>query len=226
MTSAAEQPQVWRTGDVIHDLYEVREEIPGGMGLVHRVLHRGWNVELAVKTPRQDLMDPPPAVGNFEAEAEAWIGLGLHPHTVNCVYVRSLGGLPRVFAEWVAGGNLAQAVDGGRIYQGGPQVVLRRIVDVAIQSAWGLEHAHQHGLIHKDVKPANLMLTPDGTVKVTDFGLVRARTMLTEAYCSPEQARACLRAMRKVVSAGHEVFSGCWGRPRIRDLTKVPESGR
>ena len=192
MTSAAEQPQVWRTGDVIHDLYEVREEISGGMGLVHRVLHRGWNVELAVKTPRQDLMDPPPAVGNFEAEAEAWIGLGLHPHTVNCVYVRSLGGRPRVFAEWVAGGNLGQAVEGGRIYQGGPQVVLRRIVDVAIQSAWGLEHAHQHGLIHKDVKPANLMLTPDGTVKVTDFGLVRARTMLTEAYCSPEQARECL----------------------------------
>jgi len=214
----------WRCGDVVLELYEVKEKLAGGMGLVYRIRHRGWNVELAVKSPslRTNLFDPEANLRdiearllNFENEAEAWVGLGLHPHTVSCAYVRRLGGIPRVFAEWVDGGSLAEAIGKkaarktGWLYEGGTHTALARILDVAIQVAWGLEHAHAHQLIHQDVKPANVMLARDGTAKVTDFGLARARAAagertqvvpgasllagyggMTPAYCSPEQYRA------------------------------------
>ena len=200
----------WRVGDVVNDLYEVRQVMTsGGMGLVHRVWHRGWNLELAVKTPRPQLVSSTQQIADFETEAETWVGLGLHPHVVACVYVRRLDGLPRVFAEWVDGGSLAEAVESRALYDGSHDEVLARILDIAIQFAWGLDHAHSRGLIHQDVKPANVMLASDWTVKVSDFGLAKARAAagevirsgphvsvlagyggMTPAYCSPEQARA------------------------------------
>ncbi len=200
----------WRVGEVVDELYEVREVITsGGMGVVHRVHHRGWKMELAVKTPRPELVSSPQRMADFETEAETWVGLGLHPHVVACVYVRRLGGLPRVFAEWVDGGNLHEAIESGRLYEGTSEEVLARILDVAIQFAWGLDHAHSRGLVHQDVKPLNAMLGADWAVKVTDFGLAKARAAagettptgpgvsvlagyggMTPAYCSPEQATA------------------------------------
>ncbi|WP_051183002.1 protein kinase [Nocardia vinacea] len=201
----------WRVGEVVADLYEVRDVITsGGMGLVYRVWHRGWRVELAVKTPRPDLVDSPKHLRDFESEAEAWVGLGVHPNTVSCAYVRRLDDpVPQVFAEWVDGGSLADAIRHRTLYEGDQQQVVGRLLDVAIQFAWGLEHAHEQGLIHQDVKPANVMLTGDGIVKVTDFGLAKARAVagesasvrpgpsvlvgfggMTPAYCSPEQALA------------------------------------
>jgi WD40 repeat protein/serine/threonine protein kinase len=204
-------PSGWRVGEVVDELYEVRDEITsGGMGVVHRVHHRGWNMDLAVKTPRPELVSSPQQVTDFETEAETWVGLGLHPHIVSCVYVRRLDGLPRVFAEWIDGGSLADAIEHGRLYEGTNGDVLARILDVAIQFAWGLDYSHTQGLVHQDVKPANLMLTGDWTAKVSDFGLAKARAAasestpnapgasllaafgggLTPAYCSPEQASA------------------------------------
>ncbi|CAM5713983.1 WD40 repeat domain-containing serine/threonine protein kinase [Streptomyces canarius] len=197
----------WRPGEVVLDLYEVLDDVrSGGMGVVHRVRHRGWNVDLAVKTPRPELVASETGRRRFEAEAGTWVGLGLHPHTVNCAYVRTVDGLPRVFAEWVDGGSLAEAITGGSLYEGGPRAALARVLDIAVQTAWGLQHAHDTGLVHQDVKPANVMLEPDGTAKVTDFGLAGARPAdtggtpaapsavtfggMTPAYCSPEQALA------------------------------------
>ncbi|TDD66481.1 serine/threonine protein kinase, partial [Actinomadura darangshiensis] len=200
----------WRRGDVVLDLYEVLDVVAsGGMGLVYRVRHRGWDTDLAMKVPRPELVGSEQGLRGFEAEAETWVGLGLHPHTVSCAYVRRLGPLPGVFAEWVAGGSLADAIEDRRLHDPDPGRAVGRIIDVAIQFAWGLDHAHRSGLVHQDVKPANVMLTRDGTVKVTDFGLAKARVRagedgvprpdadplvsfagLTPAYCSPEQARA------------------------------------
>jgi WD40 repeat protein/serine/threonine protein kinase len=210
MNEAAAQV-VWRIGETIDGIYQVRQVIEsGGLGLVHRVHHRGWNIDLAVKTPRPELVSSPQRIGDFEIEAQTWIGLGLHPHIVACVYVRRLGGLPRVFAEWVDGGSLAEAIESRRLYSGSEAEALARVLDVAIQFAWGLDYAHARGLVHQDVKPANVMLTTDWTVKVTDFGLAKARATagetvtaasggslvaafgggLTPGYCSPEQAAA------------------------------------
>jgi serine/threonine protein kinase len=191
---------LWRPGDLILGLYEVIQvHESGGMGLVYRVRHRGWKMDLAVKSPRREFFTTERHKENFIREAETWVKLGLHPHAVSCYYVRTLGGLPRVFAEYVDGGSLADWIRSRKLYEGGPAKALERILDVSIQFAWGLHFAHERGLVHHDVKPANVLLAPDGTAKVTDFGLARARHLtqesdattlgaMTPAYCSPEQA--------------------------------------
>jgi len=205
---SAKVPAIWEVGDVILDLYEVKQVFTGGgMGLVYRVHHRGWNMDLAVKSPRPEFFQSPAQIENFEREAETWVNLGLHPCTVSCYYVRRLGGIPRLFAEFIDGGNLADSIRSRALYEGGPGVALERILDIAIQTAWGLQHAHQQGLIHQDVKPANVLMSADGAVTVTDFGLAKAQAVanesavpnlgqsmlatyggMTPAYCSPEQA--------------------------------------
>ncbi len=203
---------VWRVGDVIFDRYEVKHVFgSGGMGLVYRVYHRDWHLDLAVKSPRPEFFQSPQQVENFEREAETWVNLGLHPHIVSCYYVRRLGGIPRIFAEFLKGGTLAEWIRTRRIYEGGSKRALERILDIAIQFAWGLHYAHEKGLVHQDVKPGNLLLFSDGTAKVSDFGLARARSassenttaalhpgqtilvpgsgFMTPEYASPEQLR-------------------------------------
>jgi predicted Zn finger-like uncharacterized protein len=163
-------PREWRTGDVVLGLYEVAGLLgQGGMGRVYRVHHRGWGVDLAVKVPLKQALDAAGGVEAFEREAETWVSLPLHPHMVSCYYVRRLEGIPRVFAEFVDGGTLGDAIRARRL------TTLDTILDVSVQFAWGLHDAHEQGLVHRDVKPANVMITTDGVAKVTDFGLAGAR---------------------------------------------------
>ena len=90
-TSPGDGPAKWRIGDVILDLYEVTALLgEGGMGQVHRVRHRGWNVDLAVKSPKPEIFARPDGQDGFVREAETWVELGLHPHVVSCHYVRRL----------------------------------------------------------------------------------------------------------------------------------------
>ncbi|WP_378286876.1 protein kinase domain-containing protein [Actinomadura rugatobispora] len=161
-----------RVGDVIDGRYEVtRVHEHGAMGLVYRVRHLTWGIDLAVKRPRPELLTADRDRARFVAEAEAWASLGLHPHVCACHYVRTLDGVPCVFAEYVPGGGLHEWIEDRGLYEGGPARALERILDVAVQMAWGLEHAHGRGLVHGDVKPANVLLDAEGTAKVTDFGL-------------------------------------------------------
>ncbi|MBX7258066.1 MAG: protein kinase, partial [Candidatus Hydrogenedentes bacterium] len=148
-------------------------------------------------------------------ECETWVNLGLHPHVVSCYYVRRLGGVPRVFAEYVDGQSLWHCIQDGRMYKGGPRRAVARIIDIAIQTAWGLQHAHDQGLVHQDVKPANILISQEGVAKVTDFGLARAIEAaangeggvdfvgMTRAYCSPEQSN------REKMTHATDVWS--WG---------------
>jgi WD40 repeat protein len=167
---------LWKPGDVILDLYEVREVFTsGGRGLVYRVHHRGWNMDLAVKCPRTEFFQSEQDKADFEHEAETWVKLGLHPHLTTCHYIRRLDGIPRVFAEYVSGGSLAEWIRSRKLYAGGPTRALERILDIAIQFAWGLQHAHEQGLVHRDVKPGNVLMTSDGIAKVTDFGMAKVK---------------------------------------------------
>jgi WD40 repeat protein/serine/threonine protein kinase len=202
-------PLIWEPGDVILEQYEVRNILgEGGMGRVNLVWHRGWQMQLAVKSVRPDKLASRSHLENFQREAEVWVSkLGLHPNIVSCYYVRVLGGLPRVFIDYVDGGSLEEWILSGKLYEGGPEQALERMLDIAIQFAWGLHHAHEQGLIHQDVKPHNVMMTGNGVARVTDFGLANARAELAEQgerpaslsllatwggmtpkYCSPEQA--------------------------------------
>jgi WD40 repeat protein/serine/threonine protein kinase len=209
----------WQPGDVLFDLYEVRPVVEGlgdaaeekschrgGFGQVYKVYHRGWNLELAMKAPLPGVFENEAQVEDFTRECETWVELGLHPHIVTCYYVRNLSGQPLVFAEYVAGGSLKEWIDSGLLYEGGLGAALKRILDIVIQTARGLHYAHEQGLVHQDVKPANIMLTLEGQAKISDFGAARARARaaantdtdspgtilvsrggMTPAYCSPEQ---------------------------------------
>ncbi len=214
-------PAEWEPGMVILGLYEVTDFLgQGGMGKVYRVHHRRWDIDLAVKSPKPRLLSKPREVENFERECETWVNLGLHPHIVTCYYVRRLGGIPRIFAEYVNGGSLRDWIKSRRLYQGDQRRALARIASVGIQIAWGLHYAHVHDLTHRDVKPGNVLMTEDGTAKVTDFGLARARQLaaqseagaantrsrrsaggMTPAYSSPEQAR------RQTVTHATDIWS-------------------
>ena len=176
----ADASPAWSVGQVILNRYRVLGVLgQGGMGKVYRVRHLHWGVDLAVKQPRYEIMTSAAGVEHFEREAETWVKLGLHPHTVSCYYIRRINGLPAVFAEYVSGGSLHDWIYGQSrgprpLYRGGPEPSLARILDTAVQFAWGLQYAHDQELVHLDVKPANVMVTPDGLVKVTDFGLALA----------------------------------------------------
>jgi WD40 repeat protein/serine/threonine protein kinase len=197
----------WQVGDVILDTYEVKGSLgKGGFGKVYRVQHTGWNMDLAVKRAL-NLDENNKAI--FTAEAEHWIDLGLHPHIISCYYVRNINGFPHTFAELAEGGSLESWIQGemGYLYDGDHRQVLARLLDIAIQFAWGLGYAHEKGLVHQDVKSHNALMTPEGVLKVTDFGLAKAKGLAqsgmeyrgrgdllvsgggyTPAYCSPEQA--------------------------------------
>jgi WD40 repeat protein/serine/threonine protein kinase len=186
----------WRPGAVVLGLYEVQPVVEGGrqldahrggMGLVYRVRHLAWHVDLAVKVPRPELFRREGEKARFQDEAENWVRLGLHPHVVACHYVRRLGEVPCVFADYVSGGSLAAWLADGRLYRDGPSAALAKILDVAIQVAWGLVHAHREGFVHQDVKPANVLVEADGLARVADFGLAQARASASGADASAER---------------------------------------
>lgn len=211
-----------RLGDMLLGIYRVESEaIRGGMGAVWRVHHTGWDVDLAMKRPHREAFRTEAQKQGFIDECNNWINLGLHPNVVSCYYVREIGGIPTIFSEWMAKGSLESHIKDGTLYDGTREEVRERLLDIAIQFARGLHYAHENDLIHQDVKPDNLLLTQDWTAKVSDFGLAKARTMLTflggtatepdfdtdatmvspgggrtPAYCSPEQAAAQLMTRR------------------------------
>lgn len=169
---------IWNVGESILGIYEVREIAPGipyaqgGVGIVQRIYHREWDMELAVKSPKPGVFQSEMGMSSYERECETWVELGLHPNIATCYLVRRIGNIPRIFAEFIPDGSLRDWIHDGRIYEGGPEAARMRILDIAIQFAWGLDYAHQQGLLHLDVKPANVMMSGT-TPKVTDFGLAQ-----------------------------------------------------
>jgi WD40 repeat protein len=138
----------------------------GGMGAVYWAEHRLMERPVALKVIARDLLDDPAAVERFRREVKAAARLS-HAHIVQAYDADQAGDLHFLVMEYVEGTDLARLVA-----ERGPLPVARAC-DYVRQAALGLQHAFEHGMVHRDIKPQNLMLTPQGQVKVLDFGLAR-----------------------------------------------------
>jgi tRNA A-37 threonylcarbamoyl transferase component Bud32 len=210
----------------------------GGMGAVYRAEHRHMDRPVALKVIHPGLMRDPAAVRRFRQEVRAAARLH-HPNIVTAHDADQAGGLHFLVMEYVEGTTLAELVR-----RRGPLPV-PEACEYARQAALGLQHAHERGMVHRDIKPQNLMLTPGGQVKVLDFGLARlprtpdgslagevpagpltgaGAVMGTADYIAPEQAAdprgADIRA--DVYALGCTLFHLLAGRPPFPDGT-VPE---
>ncbi|MFO7653083.1 MAG: protein kinase [Candidatus Krumholzibacteriia bacterium] len=163
----------------------------GGMGVVYRARDLRLERSVALKFLAPELTRDPLARSRFLNEARAAAALN-HPNIVTIYEVDEVAGQAFIAMELVAGTDLRQRLAGGPLPPSEATAITRQI-------AQGLARAHAAGIVHRDVKPANILLTPEGEAKIADFGLARlagqARvtrtgTVLgTVAYMSPEQAR-------------------------------------
>ncbi|MBM3302447.1 MAG: protein kinase, partial [Deltaproteobacteria bacterium] len=169
--SQAPEVDEWRVGEVIENLYQVMDIKQGGMGSVYVVRHRRWNSMMAIKSLLKRLRKNEEDRALFVKEAETWIDVGFHPNIAACYYVRTIADSPRIFIEYVDGGSLNEWFNRRQ------HVGWDLILDLMVQVSDGLLHAHSKGLVHRDVKPGNCMMTRDGVLKVTDFGLTKRRGM-------------------------------------------------
>jgi WD40 repeat protein/serine/threonine protein kinase len=175
--TAAPGSLTFSPGKVIAGRWEVRGSARGGMGEVLFVYDRELGRMQAVKTPLPDQLASEEGRARFVREAEAWIGLGLHPNICAAYFVHELGGVPRLFIEYVDGSTLDDWLRAHR------DATLALRLDLAIQLAAGMQHAHafawedeaggvHRGIVHRDLKPGNVLVGHDGGVRITDFGLV------------------------------------------------------
>ena len=189
----------------------------GGMGIVCRGVHSRLDIPVAIKFLALDkilksdkgALEKSPFRRFFE-EARI-LGMMNHENIVEVFDVNEEDGLFYIAMEFIEGGSLKDWIKDQRLYSGSSKQALDRIMKITICFARGLEYVHKYGQIHQDVKPANVLLTPDGTAKVSDFGLVNLKSAqlqrpiglnmggtsdiaatyggMTPAYCSPEQAQ-------------------------------------
>ena len=227
-------------GNTVLELYDViSDAISGGMGSVWKVHHKNWDTDLAMKRPKPYFFAEAGTKRKelFVKECVNWINLGLHPNIVSCYYVREVGGVPSVFSEWMDGGSLCDSIQTGRLYDGTSEMVEARMLDMAIQMAYGLDYSHSHSLLHRDVKPGNILLSQDYEAKLSDFGLAEAvsaeeggeiSTGYTSQYCPPEQMEGKPAEPWMDIYAYAltvlEMYSGerCWNVGA--DVAKAPES--
>jgi eukaryotic-like serine/threonine-protein kinase len=193
-------------GDLIADRFELEELVgTGGMSSVFRARDLQLEREVAIKILHQHYAEDPEYLARFRSEARAVARLS-HPNIVTVIDRGDDGERQYIVFEHVKGENLKELVlRTGRL-------PVPQALELALHIADGLSFAHEHGLVHRDVKPQNVLLSSEGEVKVTDFGIARSLhvdhgvtqtgTVLgTGEYLAPEQASG------KAVSAATDVYS-------------------
>jgi uncharacterized protein (TIGR03067 family) len=153
-----------------HPRYRIVDQIgKGGMGDVYRAEHRLMNRSVALKLINSQLVKHPQGVKRFQREVQAAARL-THPNIVTAFDAEQAGAVHFLAMEFVEGTDLATIVlDRGPMPVGEACECIRQVAD-------GLQHAHEQGMVHRDIKPHNLMLSPDGQVRILDFGLASFAT--------------------------------------------------
>src|ERR687888_1862800 len=179
-------------GTVLSDRYRLESKLgSGGMSTVYLARDETLERWVAVKVMHREMSDQPDQIERFRREARAVAQLS-HPNVVSVIDAGEDGGYPYIVFEYVDGETLKQ-----RIERTGPLPVAEATA-YAIEIGRGLAAAHARRLVHRDVKPQNVLIDPEGRAKVTDFGIARSleddgltatgRVLGTTDYVSPEQA--------------------------------------
>jgi serine/threonine-protein kinase len=194
-----------KIGQIIKDRYEIEEVLgEGGMAFVYKAKDKQLQRTVAIKTLKPNYVNQEKFVDRFRREAQTAANLN-HPNIVQ-IFDWGIEDEPYFVMEYIEGNTLTSIISSNIT------VGLNDILYIGSQVASGLKEAHKHGLVHRDIKPGNIMITPSGKVKVTDFGIVSLQNeesditktgavLGTASYISPEQAQG------KAVSFESDLYS-------------------
>lgn len=213
-----------KIGMMIGDRYEILEKIgTGGMSDVYKAKCHKLNRFVAVKVLKQEFSENENFVSKFRVEAQAAAGL-MHPNIVNVYDVGEENGIYYIVMELVEGITLKKYIEKKA------RLSYKEAVSIAIQVSMGIEAAHNNHIIHRDIKPQNIIISKEGKVKVTDFGIAKAATSNTITsnvmgsvhYTSPEQARGGYSDEKSdIYSLGITMFEMLTGRVPFNGETTV-----
>lgn len=213
-----------KIGMVIGGRYEIQELIgTGGMSDVYRARCNKLNRNVAVKVLKQEFSENRDFVAKFRREAEAAANL-MHPNIVTVYDVGEDNGISYIVMELVDGYTLKEYIEKKS------RLAINECISIAIPIASGIEAAHNKGIIHRDIKPQNVIISKDGKVKVTDFGIAKTTTSNTISsnvmgsvhYTSPEQARGGFSDEKSdIYSLGITLFEMVTGRVPFNGDTTV-----
>jgi serine/threonine protein kinase/formylglycine-generating enzyme required for sulfatase activity len=183
-------------GHVIDDRYEIKEKVgQGGFGAVYRVFDRTMEIDKALKVIPQAVVSDAEALYDLQQEAKTMIALN-HPNIVRVFDFHNTGSIKYIDMEYVPGKTLTQL----KLECPNKQMPEAQVKEYAIKIAQGMAYAHQNNVLHKDIKPQNIKVTPEGAIKIMDFGIAeKVRTSMsriqnssssgTLVYMSPEQIK-------------------------------------
>ncbi len=213
-----------KIGMMIGERYEILEKIgTGGMSDVYKAKCHKLNRFVAVKVLKQEFSENANFVSKFRVEAQAAAGL-MHPNIVNVYDVGEENGIYYIVMELVEGITLKKYIEKKA------RLSYKEAVSIAIQVSMGIEAAHNNHIIHRDIKPQNIIISKEGKVKVTDFGIAKAATSNTITsnvmgsvhYTSPEQARGGYSDEKSdIYSLGITLFEMLTGRVPFNGETTV-----
>ncbi len=206
---------MFEPGTIIQNRYEIIEEVgTGGMSVVYKAKCHVLNRYVAIKVLKPEFADDKSFVSKFRVEAQSAAGLS-HPNIVNVYDVGEENGYYYIVMELVEGITLKEYI------QQNGRLPYPTALNFITQICSGIEAAHEHHTIHRDIKPQNIIVSKNGTLKVTDFGIAKAATSNTIAssamgsvhYISPEQARGGYSDERSdIYSLGITLYEMLTGR--------------
>ena len=213
-------------GQIIKERYEITQLLgEGGMSYVYKAIDKQLQRTVAIKTLKPNYVEQEKFVERFKREAQTAANLN-HPNIVQ-IFDWGIGDEPFFVMEYIEGNTLTSIIANKRT------ISLNDILFIGAQVSSGLQAAHSKGLVHRDIKPGNIMITPEGKVKVTDFGIVSLQNeesditktgsiLGTASYISPEQAQGKpVSKESDLYSLGTVLYELISGRPPFEGDTPI-----